>query len=245
MSCHRGVPVDMVNSHSKNHHAGRPLLSSEQQATIFEPLVNVGFRTSKAEKYYQTPSQKPVDGLEVRSGFLCPLRNEDDSPCAQAFLAQSTFSRHLSSHSEPLGSKPPPLSCVSHVQTLFSQGGLQKYFSVDPSLSNVDPSSSSAYTYAVKMLESLPKPDIPLSDHDKDRASIDWFTRWPQLLQPYITGRTSILHFQSLVSFPEPGIDPDWLVKLLDHGSRWWKDAEEAHVNCSFRSSVMLKCHKQ
>jgi hypothetical protein len=235
----------MLNSHSKNHHPGRSVLSSEQQTTVVEPLVNIGYRTSKAKRYHQAPGQKPVDGLVVLSGFRCPCLNDDGSQCAQAFLAESTLTRHLSNHPGPRGSKPNASSCASHVQTLFSQGGLQNYFCVEPSLSNVDPSSSRAYAYAVTMVESLPKPDITISNHDKDQASIHWFTKWPQLLQPYITDNASIYYLRSLVSFPAPESDTDWLVKLLDHGSRWWKDAEDAHINISYRASKMLKSHQE
>ena len=243
--CHRGVPVDMLNSHSKIHHTGRSVLSPQEQDIVSKSLVSIGYRTSKAEKYHQAPGQKPVDGLEVLPGFCCPLQNDDGTQCARAFRAEGTFTRHLSDHPKSPGKKPDASSCSSYVQTLFNQGGLQKFFCVDPSLSNVDPSANYAYTYAVGMLESLPKPDIPIPDNDKDRASIHWFTRWPELLQPYIADRSSISFLQSLVSFPEPGSDPEWLAKLLDHGSRWWKDAEDAHINCSFRASVMLKSHEQ
>ena len=237
--------MDMLKSHSKNHHAGRSVLSPKIQATVLDSLTSAGYRTSKAEKYHQVPNQKPVNGLEVLRGFACPLENDGGIKCTRAFIAQSTFSRHLSDHPEPRGSKPDPSSCVSYLQTLFSQGGLQNYFSVEPSLSLANPSSTYSYEYAVKMLESLPKPDIPISNHDKDRASIHWFTRWPELLQPYIVDGRSIRSLQSLVSFPDPKSDPEWLLKLLDHGSRWWKDAEDAHINCSFKASVMLKSHEQ
>lgn len=160
-----------------------------------------------------------------------------------AFLAQSTFTRHLSDHPDPV--KPKPHLCVSGVQTLFNQSDLRCYFSVDRSLSTIDPSSASAYTYAVQMLESLPKASIPTSDHDKDRASIHWFTRWPDLLQPYITDRRGQDFLHSLVSFPEAGSGPDWAKKLRDHGSRWWGAAEQAHKKCSYRASVMLKSHQR
>lgn len=242
IGCHCGVPIEMLNSHTKKHHRGRNVLSHKEQATVVDLLTNKGYRTSSVEKYFQIPGQKPVDGLEVLEGFLCPLPNDDGSNCSKAFLALSSFTRHLSDHR---GSKPHPPSCASYVQTLFCQGGLQCYFSVDPSLSKLDPSTASAYAYAVKTLETLPKEEIPISEHDKDRASIHWFTRWPELLKPYTTDKTSITSLQSLVSFPDPASDPEWLTKLQDHGRRWWNKAEEAHINCSYRTSVMLRCHDQ
>ena len=243
IGCHSGVPIDMLHTHSKNHHQGRSILPAEEHARIVQHLSSTGYRISHTEKYLQPPDQKPVDGLKVLSGFHCPLLKEDGTPCSRAFLAQSTFARHLSSHS--YCPKPSPSSCVSDIQTLFAQGGLQLYFSVNPSLSNLDPSSDSVYAYAVKMLEALPKAHIPASDHDKDRASIHWFTRWPQLLQPYITDKSSQESLKSLVVFPESGSDPVWLAKLRDHGSRWWGAAELAHAQCSYRASVMLKSHQQ
>lgn len=212
---------------------------------MVERLCNGGYRASGGEKYKPTPGQRPVDGLEVLSGFCCPLLREDGSRCARAFGTEGSLSRHLSDHPRSPENKPSPSSCVSYVQILFRQGGLKSYFSVDPSLSNLDPSSTSAYAHAVEMLANMPKADIPVSDHDKERASIHWFTRWPQLLQPYVTDRASIEYLQSLVSFPDPDSDPSWLTKLLDHGARWWEDAEIAHVNCSYRVSTMLKSHPQ
>lgn len=241
IGCHHGVPVDMLQTHSKNHHQGRSILSSEENAQAVQRLSNAGYRTSKAEKYHQPPAQRPIDGLEVLSGFRCPFQSEDGTRCSKAYLAESTFARHLSDHSSSI--RPP--SCVAHVQTLFNQGGLQHYFSVEPSLSNLDPSSTSAYAYAIKMLEDLPKANIPAPDHDKDRASIHWFTRWPDLLKPYATDKESSAFLQSLVSFPEPGSGPDWFMKLRDHGCRWWNDAESAHASCSYRASVMLKSHQR
>lgn len=205
----------------------------------------MGYRTSKAEKYHQPPGQKPVDGVEVLEGYCCPLLDDDGSECSKAFLALSTFTRHLSDHPQLQGAKPDPSSCTSPIQTLFSQGGQQRYFPVDPSLSDLDPSSSSAYAHAVEMLRALPKPNIPVSEHDKDQASIHWFTRWPELLRPYITDSSSVEFLQSLVSFPDPGSDPEWLVKLQDHGRRWWAKAEAAHVNCPYHALVMLKSHQQ
>jgi hypothetical protein len=235
----------MLNSHSRTYHPGRPVLSPGQQDTVVEPLVDSGYRTSATELYTQTPGQKPVDGLMVLEGFLCPLSNEDGSLCSRAFGAQSTFSRHLSDHREPQESKPTPSLCSSYVQTLFNRGGLVRYFSVDPSLSHPDPLPTSAYAHAIDMFRQLPKPEMPTAENDKERASIHWFTRWPQLLQPYFTDKTSIAHLQSLVSFPNPTSDPDWLMKLIDHGPSWWADAEEAHMSCSHRVSVMLKSHRQ
>jgi len=233
----------MLSTHSRNHHQGRSVPSAEEYTRIVDHLSSAGYRTSRAEKYSQPLNEKPVDGLKVLSGFRCPLLKEDGTPCSRAFLAQSTFTRHLSSHLHH--PKPNPSSCISYVQTVFAQGGLQCYFSVDPSLSNLDPSSDSAYAYAVKMLEGLPEAPIPAPDHDKDRASIHWFTRWPQLLQPYITDGNSQETLKSLVAFPDPGSDPAWLTKIRDHGSRWWNAAELAHAQCSYRASVMLKSHQQ
>lgn len=233
----------MLVSHSKTYHPGRPVLSSGQLATLVDPLRDSGYRTSTGERYHQAPGQKPVDGLEVLSGFSCPLLNDQGSRCSWASGAESSLTRHLSDH-QPQENKPKASSCVSHVQTLFTKGGLKRYFSVDPSLSNLDPSSTSAYAYAVEMLGNLPKPEIPIPENDKDRASIHWFTRWPQLLGPYITDRESIDHLQSLVAFPGNS-DPDWLTKLLDHGSRWWKDTEASHISCPERVSIMLKSHQR
>lgn len=212
---------------------------------MVESLSNVGYRTSKVEKYHQPAGQKPVDGLEILKGFLCPVLGDDGFQCHRAFLSQSTFARHLSDHPGSPGSKPDPPSCASYVQTLFSQGGLQKYFAVDPSLSRADPSSASTYACAVEMLQNIPQPNIPISDNDKDRASIHWLTRWPELLKPYTTNRESVDFLRSLVSFPDPSSDPDWLIKLHDHGSRWWRGAEAAHISCSWNVSIMLKSHEQ
>jgi hypothetical protein len=210
-----------------------------------QPLLDSGYRTSKDEPYTQSPGQKPVDGVEVLEGFSCPLLNDDGSPCSLGFRAESTFSKHLSGHPNLAESKPKPSSCFSHVQTLFNRGGIVRYFSVNPSLSHPDLSPASAYAHAVDMLRGLPRPEIPASENDKDRASIHWFTRWPQLLKPYITDMPSITYLQRLVSFPEPTSDPDWLMKLVDHGSSWWGDAEAAHMSCSHRVSVMLKSHRE
>lgn len=233
----------MLQTHSKSHHPGRDVLPSEKYAGVVQRLSSIGYRSSNSEKYRQPPGQKPVDGLEVLKGFRCPLLKEDGSRCSMAFLAESSLTRHLSDH--PGRKKPSPRSCASDIQTLFTPNDLRCYFSVDRSLSNLDPSSASAYAYAIKMVENLPKAGITTSDHDKDRASIHWFTRWPELLQPYINNRKSQSFLSSLVSFPEPGSDPDWLVKLQDHGCRWWDVAELAHIKCSYRASVMLKSHQR
>ena len=233
----------MLQTHSKNQHRGRCLLPSQEYTLVTQNLSDAGYRTSKAEKYFQPRAQKPVDGLEVLTGFSCPLLREDGTPCPRSFLGKSTFERHLSDHRGL--PKPKTPSCASTVQTLFGQGGLQHYFSVDTSLSDLDPLASSAYTHAVRMLPTLPKAHIPISNHDKDRASIHWFTRWPELLQRYVTNDTSSEFFRSLVSFPDPHSDPGWLAKLLDHGSRWWNNAEAAHIKCSYRASVMLRSHQK
>jgi hypothetical protein len=243
IGCHHGVPMDMLQTHSKKHHQGRSPLSSEEHVQVVQRLSDMGYQSSKADKYHQLPGQKPVDGLEVLTGFACRLLNADGTRCSKAFLAQSTFTRHLSNH--PDRPKSQPSTCISEIQTLFDQGGLQHYFSVDSSLSNLDPSANSAYIYAVGTLPDLPKPHIPAPSHDKDRASIHWFTRWHELLQPYVIDRDTLTFFQSLVSFPEPGSDPDWLTKLPDHGGRWWNHSELAHVKCSYRASVMLRSHQK
>ena len=243
IGCHRGVPLGMLQTHTRNHHKGRSLLPSEEHNRVTQSLSELGYRTSQGEKYHQPPGQKPVDGLEVQNGFACPLPNHDGTRCSRVFLGDKTFARHLSEH--PGRPKPSLPSCASEVQTLFSQGGLQLYFSVDSSLSDLDPSADSAYAYAVKILPQLPKPRTPTSKNDKDRASIHWFTRWPELLQPYLPDEDSVEALKSLVSFPDSDSDPDWLVKLQDYGCRWWNDAELAHVNCSFRASVMLKSHQK
>jgi hypothetical protein len=146
----------MLQTHTRNHHKGRSLLPSEEHNRVTQSLSELGYRTSQGEKYHQPPGQKPVDGLEVQNGFACPLPNHDGTRCSRVFLGDKTFARHLSDH--PGRSKPSLPSCASEVQTLFSQGGLQLYFSVDSSLSDLDPSADSAYAYAVKILPQLPKP---------------------------------------------------------------------------------------
>lgn len=242
IGCHRGVPVDMLRTHSKKYHPGRSILPAKD-SPIVERLSAIGYRFSSDDRYRQAPGQKPVDGLEVSSGFYCPLKNHDGTWCNASFPAESTFARHLSGH--PGLEKPRPRSCVSDIQTLFAQGGLQLYFPVDRSLSNLDPSSASAYISAVEMLKNLPTPPLPPSNHDKDRASVHWLTRWPELLKPYTANRDDQMFLQSLVSFPESGTDPGWLIRLRDHGRRWWEAAEFQHANCSFRASETLKSHQQ
>jgi hypothetical protein len=206
-------------------------------------LSDAGYRTSSAKLYNQPPGRKPVDGLEVVDGFYCPILLDNDTPCPMACVSKRTLIRHFSDH--PIRPKPDPSACNSHVQTLFHRGGLQCYYSVEPSLSDLDPSFGAAYAYAVEAFNSLPKVKIPNPDHDKDRSSIHWFTRWPELLKDYIVEKESSDFLRSLISFPDPSSDPDWLLILRDHGCRWWNDAEAAHINCSDRASIMLKSHQQ
>ena len=233
----------MVRSHCKIHHNKREAPSVAMQKEISQNPSPTRLKTSSSPKYIQPPGQKPVDGLEVLQGYLCPLSNSDDMCCSKAFLATSSFIRHLSGHI--VRQKPDPASCTSSVQTLFAQGGLQMYFSVDVSLSMPDPPLSSVYTDVLPLLRSLPAPRIQVANNDKERASIHWFTRWPELLGPYCEDDDRVHMLQSLVSFPDSGVDPDWLVRVKDHGCRWWTKAESAHVSCSYRASVMLKSHQE
>ena len=233
----------MVRSHCKIHHPKREAPSPLKQNESLQALMGRGLKSSTSQKYTQPPGQKPVDGLEVLNGYLCPLHDLDGARCSKAFFAISSFVRHLSSH--PDHPKPDPTLCKSPIQTLFAQGSLQMYFAVEPSLSLPDPPLSSAYADALTLLHSLPVPQVKAADNDKERASIHWFTRWPELLEPYCKddGQASML--RSLVSFPEERIDPEWLIRVQDHGCRWWTKAELAHVNCSYRASVLLKSHQE
>lgn len=233
----------MIRSHCKAHHRGRDAPSPSEQKQINETQPNNGLRSSTSNKYTQPPGQKPVDGLEVLQGYACPLHNPDGTPCSKAFPATSSFVRHLSNHT--FYPKPHPPSCTSSIQTLFAQGGLQSYFPVDVSLSQPDPPSNSVYVEALHLLQNLSAPQIPAPDNDKERASIHWFTRWPELLEPYCSNDAQVLELRSLVSFPQPDLDPDWLVKVRDHGCKWWVKAESAHANCSHRASVLLKSHQE
>ena len=233
----------MVRSHCKIYHDKREAPSVAMQKEISQNRTPTRLKTSSSPKYTQPFGQKPVDGLEVLRGYLCPLFDSDGVCCSKAFLATSSFIRHLSVH--PVHPKPDPVSCASSIQTLFAQGGLQMYFSVDVSLSMPDPPLSSVYTDVLPLLRSLPAPRIQVANNDKGRASIHWFTRWPELLGPYCEDDDRVRMLQSLVSFPESGVDPDWLVKVKDHGCRWWTNAEVAHVNCSYRASVLLKSHQE
>ena len=243
VSCKKGVPADMVRSHCKIYHDKREAPSVAMQKEISQNPSPTGLKTSTSPKYTQPPGQKPVDGLEVLQGYLCPLFDLDDVCCSKTFLASSSFVRHLSGHS--VHPKPDPASCISSVQTLFAQGGLQMYFSVDVSLSMPDPPLSSVYTDVLPLLRSLPAPRIQVASNDKERASIHWFTRWPELLGSYCEDDGGVRMLRSLVSFPESGVDSDWLLKVKDHGCRWWAKAESAHVNCSYRASVLLKSHQE
>lgn len=239
ISCKKGVPADMARSHLKKHHHGRDLPSVPEQNEISQGDL----KTSTSPKYTQPPGQKPVDGLEVLQGYACPLYDPNGLHCSEAFLATSTFLRHFRSH--PRHPKPDAASCASPIQTLFAQGGLQKYFPVDVSLSMPDPPLSAVYTDVLPLLRNLPDPEIQVTNNDKERASIHWFTRWPELLEPYCQDDSQVSMLQSLVSFPDSGVDPDWLVRAQDHGCRWWTKAESAHVNCSYRASVLLKSHQE
>jgi hypothetical protein len=243
VSCSKGVPLDMIRSHCRGHHPGRDAPSPTRQKEITDDQSNHGLRSSSSDKYIQPAGQKPVDGLEVLQGYMCPMPDSHGITCSMAFPAKSSFLRHLSVH--PIYPRPDPTSCTSSIQTLFAQGGLQAYFPVNVSLSQPDPPPNSAYVDALHLLHTLPAPQIPIPNNDKERASIHWFTRWPELLEPYCSDESKVLQFRSLVSFPHPGVDPDWLLTVQDHGSKWWVKAESAHVNCSHRASVLLKSHQE
>jgi len=233
----------MIRSHCREYHRGRESPSVSQQKEITQAYSDGSFRSSSSDKYTQPPGQKPVHGLEVLQGYACPVSNDDGTPCSKAFVATSSFLRHLSTHSAY--PKPDHNSCTSCIQTLFAQGGLQMYFPVNVSLSQLDPSPKSAYVDALTLLQNLPTPHIPVPDNDKERASVHWYTRWPELLEPYCTNDAHVQELRSLVSFPQAGIDPDWLVGVQDHGSKWWVKAESAHANCSHRASALLKSHQE
>jgi len=201
-----------------------------------------GFRSSKSEKYSQPPGQKPVDGIEVLRGFLCPESNPDGSTCSSAFHAESSFTRHLSTHPSQLSQrKPDPGSCTCYIQTLFAQGSLQRYFSVETSLSHADPPATSAYGDALKLLQDAPSPQIPPPKGDKERESIHWYTRWPELLASFCNSSDQVNRLRSLTSFPQEGTHPDWLVRVKDHGRNWWVKAESEHLACLPRTSRLLK----
>ena len=240
ISCKKGVPANMVRSHCKKYHLGRDAPSAKKQSDISQDALDTGLKTSTSPRYTQARDQKPVDGLEVLQGYLCPL---DDGRCSQAFVARSSFLCHLKTHhGHP---KPDAALCKSPIQTLFAQGGLQKYFAVNESLSMPDPPLTSVYADVLPLLRSIPAPQIKVANNDKERASIHWFTRWPELLEPYCRDDGQVSALRSLASFPESGVDPDWLVRVQDHGCRWWNRAESAHINCSHRASVMLRSHEE
>lgn len=204
---------------------------------------NGQLRSRTSIKYTQPAGQKPLDGLEVLQGHMCPVLDLGGTVCSRAFRATSSFVRHLGTHFD----HPPldPALCVSPIQTLFSQGGLQMYFAVDTSLSQQDPPPNTAYADALKFLRSLPKPQIPIPKTDKERESVHWFTRWPELLEPYSKTDAQVKILQSLVSFPEAGRDPGWLLKVKDHGCKWWMKAELAHAKCTSRASSLLKSREK
>ena len=236
--------MDMVRSHCTKHHRGRVPISKLEQAETISAQSNGGFMSSTSNKYIQPAGQKPVDGLQVLPGYMCPLGNLDGSTCSRAFVGLSTFTRHLSTHPK----QNPTLnhaSCASQVQTLFAQGGLQSYFAVDTSFCQPDPPPTLAYADALKLWKTLPGPQIPAPETDKERESVHWFTQWPELLKPYCNNDAQAGALRSLVSFPEAGKDPDWLVRVQDHGSRWWIKVESAHKRCTPRASGLLKSQKE
>ena len=237
ISCSRGVPVDMVRSHCKKHHPGRDLMSRSEAEKLAE--LNGGLRASTSERYTQPPGQKPLHGLEVLQGYVCPAIDSGGTVCSRAFLATSTFVRHLGTHHI----NPPvnPALCSSPVQTLFVQGNLQMYFAVDTTLSQPDPHPNLAYADALKLLRALPEPQIPTPKTDKDRESVHWFTRWPELMEPYCKTAAQVNKLRSLVAFPEARTDQAWLVRTRDHGCQWWDKAELAHAKCTSRASGLLK----
>ena len=109
---------------------------------------NGQLRSPTSIKYTQPAGQKPLDGLEVLQGHMCPVLNLGGTICSRAFQATSSFVCCLSTHFDnPL---LDPTLHVSPIQTLFSQGGLQMYFAVNMSLSQQDPPPNSAYTNALK-----------------------------------------------------------------------------------------------
>lgn len=235
--------MDMVRSHCRSHHPGREAISKSLQEQLTHTWSLGGFRLSTSDKYTQVAGQKPVDGLKVLQGYMCPVLMLDGAACCGAFLAASSFVRHLGTHL--IHPRPDPTHCGSPIQTLFAQGGLQAYFPVDTSLSQPDPPPGSAYVEALNLLRALPDPQIPTPNNDKERESVHWFTRWPELLAPYCSSDAQVDVLRSLVSFPQAGKDPDWLIMVQDHGRRWWTMAESAHVKCSNRASVMLRSHKK
>lgn len=230
----------MLRSHNKKYHRGRKTLSAEEEVTI--KSLHGDLRSSKSEKHSQPPGQKPVDGIEVLPGFVCPGSNPDGSTCSGAFPAESSFTRHLATHPSWFPhSKPDPGSCACYIQTLFTQGNLQSYFSVETSLSHPDPPRTSVYADGLKLLRDLPNPQIPAPNSDKERESIHWYTRWPELLATFCNNPDQVNMLRSLTLFPEEGTDQSWLVRVKDHGSKWWVKAELEHLACSDRASRLLK----
>ena len=225
--CMTGLPPTEWLGHLRGNHSKALKRLKRQFSAEFESMDTVISElrlASTEEAARQPPGRAPVEGIEVRIGFLCPVV-ANGSVCGDVAGTLLSFNTHLSKHKD--ANKKPSMKeregCTCDYQTIFA-GKHRKLFRVHTGRSRASPVGpyelflrgvNSATPHAVQT-EPIQTRELP---------SLLRVTHWDVFVGPF---RSSPKDVVDLVNFPSYGdargnVEEKKLC-LLYHVSKSWLD---------------------
>ena len=170
----------------------------------------------------------PLKGIKVEQGFVCKVR-EADKLCMKGTTSWSDMDHHLLTHPKLLRPSGDKRYNAATIQRLYM--GSTQCVVVNTALFTPVKKFSSYQVITQTILPSLPPPQPPCHENDKDRPPILRFTNFDDLLADTLQQSGGAEDLVILGSLPGEYCEEKDLEPLTDIGIKWMEECRVQHKN--------------
>ena len=198
---HPSTIINHVQGHAPRGHrilSKRPTLFSELRKILEELQL-----AEAARVRFQPPDRAPIPGIEVHTGYYCPVVLEDGTKCRRAYRKTDSLYQHLKDTHRTAAVRPKKAD-LSHYdcncQTIFL-GNLIRYFKVITGLSGLEQAVNPYSVFVQSASDEIPSSSTVLEGELKTRElpSLLRITKWHLFVNGYREDPKDIVH---LISHP-------------------------------------------
>lgn len=223
LTCQRALdptPSRVINHFNDKHCAKGETVEKQHPGLpgrLEKDLRDIPLATPKMVRI-QPHDRAPISGIQVETGFYCPMSLSKDQPCLYVAGRTTTMETHMKTKHPGDASRPRGKDLVAYpcdYQTLFT-GNLKFYFRVRTGLTGLEAHPDgprNPYSVFVRTASKIsPSEFRPEPIKDNELPSLLRATGWTVFLEPYRENPKDVV---ALVEFPTPRLS-----KMAgDHGS--------------------------
>ena len=226
--------VDTVSKHLKSVHS-MPKKAVKSALPAITEAINRFPLASPTEVRYQPSGRAPIQGIKVHTGFHCPVKQSNGTPCPYVGGNVETLYQHLGKRHKDHPQRPAKYRLEDYrcdYQTLFI-GKNRHFFRVRTGLTDIH--HRSPYSLFLNTTDLAPVPnEQPERIKDNEIPSFIRRTRWHTFLGDYRKNPKDVV---GLIEYPVAtyGTELGKVLRRLENVSNawmkkvhaYWKDASE------------------